>query len=43
MAGAFGSGSMVSKHGITYEEVAGYRAVEAIREPDSDTWIFSGY
>jgi len=43
MAGAFGSGSMVSKHGITYEEAAGYRAVEAIREPDSDTWIFSGY
>jgi len=43
MAGAFGSGAMVSKRGITFEEVAGYRAVEATREADSETWIFSGY
>ena len=43
MPGAFGSGSMVNKRGITYEDVAGYRAVEPTREPDSETWIFAGY
>ena len=43
LAGAFGTGSMVEHAGITYEDAAGYRAVEPTREPDSEAWIFSGY
>ncbi len=43
MAGAFGSGSMIQERGVTFEDVAAYRPVEATREPDSETWIFAGY
>jgi len=43
LAGAFGTGSMVERAGITSEDAAGYRPVEPTREPDSETWIFSGY
>ena len=43
LAGAFGTGSMVEQAGITSEDAAGYRPVEPTREPDSETWIFSGY
>jgi len=43
MAGAFGTGSMVKMRGISFEDVAGYHPVEPVREPESETWIFSGY
>jgi branched-chain amino acid transport system substrate-binding protein len=43
MAGAFGTGSMVQERGISFEDVAGYHPVEPVREPESETWIFSGY
>jgi ABC-type branched-subunit amino acid transport system substrate-binding protein len=43
LSGAFGTGSMVEQAGITSEDAAGYRPVEPTREPDSETWIFSGY
>ena len=43
LAGAFGTGALVEKGGIVSEDAAGYRPVEPTREPDSETWTFSGY
>jgi ABC-type branched-subunit amino acid transport system substrate-binding protein len=43
LAGSFGTGAMIKKGGITSEDVAGYQPVDPTREPDSETWIFSGY
>ena len=43
LAGAFGTGAMIKKGGVTSEDIAGYRPVDPTREPDSENWIFSGY
>jgi hypothetical protein len=40
---AFGTGAMVMKRDIRFEEVAGYRVVEPQQDSISERWIFGGY
>lgn len=40
---AFGTGSIVERRGVRFEEVAGYRMVEPQQDSVSEIWIFGGY
>ncbi len=40
---AFGTGAVVNDRNMVWLDVAGFRIVQPMQEPESETWIFGGY